>query len=98
MTKALSKEIMHRSKLKNNFNKKPAEENKTLYKKHRNFCVALIKREKRNHYNNLDLRIFKDNKKIWQTVKPLFSDKQKQLQRNIVIIDDEKGLLRQYSR
>ena len=48
MTKALSKEIMHRSKLKNNFNKNPNEENKMLYKKQRNFCVALLKREKKS--------------------------------------------------
>ena len=48
MTKALSKEIMHRSNLKNNFNKKPTEENKRLYKKQRNFCVALLKKEEKN--------------------------------------------------
>ena len=88
MTKALSKKIMHRSKLKNNFNKNPNEENKRLYKRQRNFCVALLKRDKK-YYNNLDLRIFKD-KQFWQTVKPLFSDKQQLLERNIVIIDDEK--------
>ena len=48
MTKASSKEIMHRTKLKNNFNKNPEEENKRLYKKQRNFCVALLKREKKS--------------------------------------------------
>ena len=90
MTKTLSKEIMHRSKLKNNYNKIPTEENKKLYKKQRNFCVALLKREKRNYYNNLELSIFKDNKTFWQTVKPLFSDKQKLIERNIVITDDGK--------
>ena len=40
-------------------------------------------------YNNLDLRIFKDNKTFWQTAKPLFSGKQNLLERNIMIIDDE---------
>ena len=55
MTKALFKVIMHRSELKNNFHKKPSEENKSLYKIQRNICVNLLKREKRNHYNNLDL-------------------------------------------
>ena len=33
MTKKLSKEMMHRSRLKNNFNKNPTEENEKLYKK-----------------------------------------------------------------
>ena len=46
MTKASSKEIMQRTKLKNNFNKNPNEENKRLYKKQRNICVALLKRKK----------------------------------------------------
>ena len=89
MTKALSKEIIYRSKSNNNFNKHPNEENKRLYKRQRNFCVALLKREKKKYYNNLGLRIFKDNKKFWPTVKPPFSDKQRS-ERNIVIINDEK--------
>ena len=46
---------MLRPGLKNKFNKNPTEENKTLYKKQRNFCVSLLKKEKRKYYNNLDL-------------------------------------------
>ena len=38
---------------------------------------------------NVDLKVFEDNKKIWKSVKPLFSDKQKLLGRNIVIIEDQ---------
>ena len=38
---------------------------------------------------HLDLRIFEDNKKIWRCVKPLFSDKQKILDRNIVIAEND---------
>ena len=38
----------------------------------------------------MGLRILKDNKIFWQTIKPLFSDKQKLLERNIVIIDNKK--------
>ena len=89
MTKTLSKEIMRRSKLKNNFNKNPTEENERLYKRQRNFCVNLLKKEKRNYYNNLDLKVFEDNKKFWKSVKPLFSDKQNILERNIVIMEDK---------
>ena len=90
MTKKLSKEMMHRSRLKNNFNKNPTEENEKLYKKQRNFCVSLLKREKKNYYNNIDLKIFEDNKKFWRSIKPLFSDKQKYLDRNITIMEDDK--------
>ena len=60
----LTKAFMHRSKLKNRFNKIPTEDNKRLYKRQRNFCVSLLKKEKRNYYNNLDLKIFDDNKSI----------------------------------
>ena len=88
MSKKLSKEIMHRSKLKNNYNKNPSEENRTLYKKQRNFCVNLLKREKKSYYNNLDLKILQDNKKFWKKVKPLFSGKTKVLEKNIVIMDN----------
>ena len=49
----LSKAIMHRSKLKNRYNKNPTEQNKINYKKQRNFCVNLLRREKKKYYNNL---------------------------------------------
>ena len=88
VTKKLRKAIMTRSRLKNKYNKNPNEENRILYKKQRNFCVSILRKEKKKYYNNLDLRIFDDNKKFWRTVKPLFSDKQKVLDRNIVIVEN----------
>ena len=87
MNRTLSKEFMKRSKLKNNYNKNPSLDNKSLYNKQRNFCVNLLKREKRRYYNNLDLNIFKDNKVFWKRIKPLFSEKSKNLPKNISIVD-----------
>ena len=46
MNKTLSKEFMHRSKLKNIYHKEPTESNKNRYIKQRNFCVNLLKNEK----------------------------------------------------
>ena len=89
MNKTLSKAFMHRSKLKNLFNKNPTEMNKTNYKGQRNFCVNLLKREKRNYYNNLDIKVLDDNKKFWQSIKPLLSNKQKSLQKDITIVDKD---------
>ena len=89
MNTILSKAFMHRSKLKNNYNKNPTEENKALYNRQRNFCVSLLKKEKKKYYNSLDMKIFQDNKKFWQTIKPLFSDKQQDLKKNIVIVENE---------
>ena len=89
MNKTLSKEFMHRSKLRNNYYKNPTEENNDLYKKQRNYCVCLLKREKRNYYNNLDLNVFEDSRKFWRSVKPLFSDKQNIKNKNIIIVEND---------
>ena len=90
MNKTLSQEFMHRSKLKNRYHKNPTEENRITYKKHRNFCVSLLQKEKKKYYNNLDMKIFDDNKNFWQKIKPMFSDK-RNLKRNITLV--ENGLV-----
>ena len=79
---------MHRSKLKNKYNKNPTETNNLLYKKQRKFCVNLLKKEKKNYYNNLDMKIFDDSKKFWERIKSLFSDKMNVLQRNYKNVRD----------
>ena len=72
MNKTLCKAFIHRSKLKNTFNKIPTEDNKRLYKKQRIFfCFSIKKGKKRNYYNNLNLKIFDENKTFWQRIKPL---------------------------
>ena len=89
MNKTLSKEFMHRSKLRNNYYKNPTDENKDLYKKQRNYCVVLLKRKKKNYYNSLDLKAFEDSRKFWRSVKPLFSDKENIKNRNIIIVEND---------
>ena len=79
---------MHRSKLKNKYNKNPTKQNKISYNKQRNYCVSLLKKEKRKYYNNLDPKIFKDNKTFWRRVKPHFSDKHKGVQPDIIIVEN----------
>ena len=76
MTKKLSKAFMTRSRLKNRYRKYPTEENNKIFKKQRNYCVNLLKREKRDYFNNLNTKLITDNKKFWKTVKPFFSEKQ----------------------
>ena len=83
MDKVLSKAFLHRSKLKNRYNKNPNEVNKNLYKKQRNFCV------KRKYYSNLDMNIFEDNNKFWQNVKPLFLNKHDVSGKNIIIVEKD---------
>ena len=75
MTKQLSKEIMKRSRLPNNFLRDKTEENKILYNRQRNYCVSLLRKSKRRYYENLNIKNVTDNKLFWKSVKPLLSNK-----------------------
>ena len=88
MTRPLRKAVMLRSRLRNRYNKDQTVENWNKFRKHRNSCVKLFRREKRNYYNNLNVSLVTDNKKFWKTVKPFFSDKL-QSKSKIVLIEDE---------
>ena len=89
MNKHLAKAIMNRSRLKNNFHKNPTEENKLKFKKQRNYCVNLLRKEKKKYYSNLKLENITDNKLFWKTIKPFFSDKNC-TSRKITLIENEK--------
>ena len=62
MTKQLSKEIMKRSKLCNNFLKNRTEDDRILYKKLRNHCLSLLRKSKKEYYKNLNVREITENK------------------------------------
>ena len=70
--------------------------NKTLPKafmrrsKLKNNYKKFLKKEKKEYYNNLDLIIFYDNKRFWQQVRSLISEKQKGWQKEFVLIEKEK--------
>ena len=77
MTKGLNKAIMKCSRLRNTFLRDRTEMSRKKYKKQRNFCVNLSKKAKKDHFVNLDVNSVLDNRKFWQNVKPLFSNKVK---------------------
>ena len=64
MTKELSKAIMLRTKLRNQFLKTRTSEVKLKYNKQRNLCVSLLRKTKRNYYENLNLNDVSDKKKF----------------------------------
>ena len=70
MNKTLSKEIMKRTKLRNKFLKERTNESKQWYTSKRNYCVSLLKRQKKNYYDSLNEKDVSDNKTSWRTVKP----------------------------
>ena len=75
ITKALRKEIMHRSRLGSKFLRERKNESAIACNKQRNICVSLLRKTKRDYFANLDTEIMKDNRKFWKTVNPLFSEK-----------------------
>ena len=77
MTKQARKEIMVRSKLRNEFNKSRMPENWKKYKQQRNKCLSILKGTKTSYFNNLNPKVITGNKKFCSAVKPLFSDKSK---------------------
>ena len=85
---------MKRSRLRNTFLRDGTDISREEYKKHRNLCDSLLEKVKKDHYGNLDITFVTHNKKFWQTVKPLFSNKVKaktiiKLVENDEMIDDE---------
>ena len=88
MNKGLSKVFMTRSRLRNKYFSDRANENKVRYNKQRNYCENLLRKSKRDYYNNLDVKLVIDNKKFWKTVKPLFSEKHS-ICRNTTLIEGD---------
>ena len=91
MTKTLRKAIATRSKLENQFHKKRNQVSKKAYRKQKNFCSRLYKKERKKYYLHLDPKNITDNKNFWETMKPFFSDKSLS-RRDITLIENEKNI------
>ena len=72
MDKELSQAIMKHSKLRNVYVNHRREENRLAYKKQHNFGVTLLRKDKADYFNNLDLNLVQDNKMFWKTISPYF--------------------------
>ena len=53
INKMINKEIMERSQLRNNFLNTKSDIDRKAYNQQRNFCVNLIRSEKRNFLSNI---------------------------------------------
>ena len=97
MNKSLSRPFMRRSQLRSKYLKKRSETNKLAYAKQRDICVSLLSKTKKDYYANLNEKDIADNKKFWQTVKSVFSDKEKSkekitlVQGEMISTEDEKN-------
>ena len=96
MTKSLRKAIMKRSQLESKYLRNSTVENMKIYKKQKNFCSRLYKKERKKFYSELDIKNITDNKLFSKTMKPFLSDKCSQaskislVQKGNVISDDQE--------
>ena len=89
MTKALSKSIMERTRLRYTFLKNPIVANKLACTKQRNFCVSFLRKVKREYFANLNEKNITDKRKFWQTVKPFLSEKNKSKEKTTLVKNEE---------
>ena len=102
MTKTLRKAIMKRSELETKYLKYKTNESSLKFKKQKNYCIRLYKKERKKYYENLDLNNVTDNKKFWNTIKPFLSGKNKNCSKiNLVdnneVISDDSELAKRFS-
>ena len=75
MNKNLSKAIMLSTKLRNIFLKNRTEENISRYTKQRILFVSLLRKSKREYFNNLNEKNVSDNKKFRQWLSHYYQTK-----------------------
>ena len=89
MNKQLRKLIMNRSRYNNIYFKNKTADNWENYRLIRNQCVKLVKKVKREYYENRNLKFLKDNRTFWKTIKPFMTNKGNNNEKIILIENDE---------
>ena len=75
MNKDIHKAIMTRTRLRNKFPKEPIPMNRLAYKKQRNYCVSLMRENKKQFHVCLNVNRITDNKNFLRVFKPNFPNK-----------------------
>ena len=75
MNEDISEAIIDGTIIRHKFLKSRSIEDRKAYNKQRNYCVSLIRKIKKDYYNNLDYKKIIDNKSFWKYIKPLLSEK-----------------------
>ena len=88
MDSKLNHVIMLRSKLRNKFLKSRSNKDRKAYKKQGNLCVSLLRQNKKDYFETLDIKSVTGNKMSWKTVAPLFCSKSK-ARNNITLFENE---------
>ena len=75
MSKAPKKAFADRSRLENQYYKNRSDERLRAYKKQKNVCNRLYRKERKLYYTNLNPKEITDSRKFWKTVKHFLSDR-----------------------
>ena len=75
ISKTLRKAIMRRSYLEKIYFKIRTDHSLKAYKKQKNYCSRLYKKERKNFFSSLNPSFVKDNKLFWKTMEPFFRNK-----------------------
>ena len=103
MNKNLQKAIMNRSRLLYRYRKEKTEATRSAYKRQINICVKLLRKTKKQFYNNLNVKYITESKLFWKTVKPSFTEKTLKDERitlveNNKVVSDESNLVEIFSK
>ena len=90
MTKEFQKAIYTRSRLKNKMNKNPTEKNIRAYKRQRNLCVSLRRKNIKSFLNNVTKMGIITNKNFWTFIKPFLTNKGFLENKDITLIEGNK--------
>ena len=90
-------------KLLNRYRKQKTEATRSAYKRQRHFCVNLLRKTKKEFYNNLNVKYITENKLFRKIAKPSFTDKTLKNERitlveNNKVVSDESELLEIFSK
>ena len=80
---------MARTRLLNRLRKFNCPENQMAYNRQRNCWVKLLKRSKKDFFNNLNGWKVRDDKQFWKTIKSNFTDKILEGEKTILVENDK---------
>ena len=80
---------MKRSQLEKIYFKKRTQESLKKYKKQKNYCSRLYKRERKGFFESIDSSKITDNKTFWKNIQPFFSGKRKTVNKITFVSENE---------
>ena len=89
ITKAYRKAVIKRPELKTKYLKNSTLENFNKFRKQKNFCSRLYKKERKKFLDKLDIKLVTDNKKFWATIKPFLCHKITKSSKITLVEDNE---------